>query len=108
MRSACAFALACALFAACGGGLSEALQARATTIEGLTGDATKGQMLFTTNCARCHGADGKGGDPGPNLTGSTKTEVVENMFTGPGEMPTFEALSDQDLADIAAWVTAIP
>ena len=28
-----------------------------------------GKMLFAQNCAGCHGADARGGDTGPDLTG---------------------------------------
>ncbi len=37
----------------------------------LTGNATNGAQLFTTNCQQCHGPQGKGGVPNPGSTDGT-------------------------------------
>ena len=39
------------------------------------GDATKGQAVFTAKCAQCHTIYGKGGNIGPDLTGSGRDNL---------------------------------
>jgi len=34
----------------------------------LAGTAEQGRVLFSRTCASCHGADGRGGERGPNIT----------------------------------------
>ncbi|MGY2065155.1 c-type cytochrome [Blastococcus sp. SYSU DS0619] len=76
-----------------------------------TGDAGRGQPLWLTNCAPCHSAAGNGGISAdgtiaPEVTGVDPTGIVEALRVGPFEMPRFgdEVLSEQDAADIAAYV----
>lgn len=40
-----------------------------------TGDLAKGKSLFQTTCGSCHKMFGEGGDLGPDLTGSNRTDV---------------------------------
>jgi ubiquinol-cytochrome c reductase cytochrome c subunit len=79
--------------------------------EVLAGDAGRGQPLWLTNCAACHSAAGNGGISAdgtiaPEVTGVDATGIVEALRVGPFEMPRFgeEVLSEQDAADIAAYV----
>jgi mono/diheme cytochrome c family protein len=70
----------------------------------------RGQMLYGTNCAFCHGEDARGGDGGPNLL---RSEIVLNdrngeligdvLRNGLGAMPKFEMNSEQ-VSDIAAFI----
>ncbi len=72
----------------------------------------KGQSLFATQCAFCHGRDATGGETGPDLTSS---ELVEKDVNGneigpvvrPGRidkgMPPFN-LSDADMAAVVAFI----
>ena len=76
----------------------------------LTGDAAAGKAVFTANCGGCHTlADaGTSGNVGPNLDEKPpSTElIVTNVTKGKGNMPPFgESLTDQQIADVAAYVT---
>jgi quinohemoprotein ethanol dehydrogenase len=74
------------------------------------GDAAAGQSIFAANCSVCHGAQGTGGNGGPDLTTSAKAhslaQVVEQVANGGGGMPAFKGqLSDKQINDVAAYVT---
>ena len=71
---------------------------------GLTGDAIMGETLFSANCAVCHGADASG-VIGPNIQGEGADDVAERV-SGQGGHTTFD-LSDQDVADIAAFLATL-
>lgn len=78
-----------------------------TTILGLPGDTAAGETVYADNCAVCHAADGSG-SIGPAIAGSAAEEVVSTALVGVGdEMPAFDTLSDQDLADLAAFVEGL-
>jgi ubiquinol-cytochrome c reductase cytochrome c subunit len=73
---------------------------------------SNGNDLFVLNCAGCHTVTGAGdaladGYFAPSLHKATKTQVAEAVRTGPGNMPRFGpgTLSDQQVADIVAYVT---
>lgn len=88
------------LLAACGSD-------RATTIAGLTGDSATGATLFVDNgCNGCHADDASGGT-GPALAGigADDTDAVNTVIDGDGDMPSFTDLSDQDIADLFAWIS---
>lgn len=91
---------------ACGGTDSTSTDTRAETVAGLEGSSTTGQTLYSAQCAACHGASG-GGGTAPALGGADELESIEAMLSGPDDMPTFTALTDQQLADIAAFVAAL-
>jgi cytochrome c oxidase cbb3-type subunit 3 len=94
------------------------------SLSGLPHDSLKaqlGQTIFTTNCAACHGADGKGNLAlgAPNLTdniwmfGSSEAAMVEGISKGhniayaggPTPMPSFkDTLSADQIRVIAAYV----
>ena len=82
---------------------------RASDILALSGDATAGETLYTGNCSGCHGADGTGSESFPALTGvtadTTHVNIVIDGITGTS-MPGFSTLSDQDIADIFAYIEA--
>ena len=77
-----------------------------------TEQVQKGQSLFATQCAFCHGRDAAGGETGPDLTSS---ELVEKDLNGneigpvvrsgriDKGMPPFN-LSDADLAAVVAFI----
>lgn len=76
----------------------------------LTGDPAAGQAKSAT-CAACHGADGRGTTPlFPNLHGQ-KAEYLahqlrafrDGMRQDPTMAPMAVSLSDQDIADLAAY-----
>jgi mono/diheme cytochrome c family protein len=90
------------------------------------GDARRGEALFETSCALCHGAGGRGSERGPNLAGTHPTaeyvarrirtsgsasSAVYPGLTG-GRMPFWakDRLSDPELLDLVAFVVdaAVP
>ena len=108
--------------AACGGGdevsptpeTVEGTLPAATTEESpaasLEGDPAAGEEVFNANgCGSCHtlAAAGTNGTVGPNLDESKpdKELVIERVTNGSGPMPPFgEQLTDQQIADVAAYV----
>ena len=76
----------------------------------------QGQRLFRGNCSFCHGSDARGGETGPNLVrsqvvrddqhGELITPIVQHGRPARG-MPKF-ALSDPEVAAIAAWLHSRP
>lgn len=74
-----------------------------------SGNPKAGEALFADNCAVCHGSQGSGGNTGPSLQepelAQESSDVVEQIVEGGGGMPPFgEQLSDQEIADVAAFV----
>lgn len=71
---------------------------------------SKGQELFTSNCAGCHAISGAGGvatgAAAPPLWDATPTQVAEAVRTGPYLMPRFspEDIDRADLDALAAYV----
>jgi cytochrome c551 len=76
------------------------------------GDPAAGKEVFTANCAACHTlADaGASGAVGPNLddVAPDQATVEAKVRTGGGGMPAFEGqLSDDDIANVAAYVSSV-
>lgn len=77
-----------------------------------SGDPESGATVFENNCMSCHGQEGAGGS-GPNLqeseTASNHDEVVDIVTNGTdGGMPAFgDQLSDQEIQDVAAYVSQL-
>ena len=74
---------------------------------GSAGDATRGETIFASECAGCHGEGGTGG-AGPALfeTGLDATEVASAVQQGRGVMPA-GIVSGQEQADVVAYVVSI-
>ena len=101
-----------------GGCDGEEEEDRQTTILGLEGDVMRGATVFTANCGTsdCHGADGQGGPdsatpgiPAPltDLVPAREDEaIVRVMLDGLGDMTSQAGLTDQQLADVLAYVNA--
>ncbi|MDE1007267.1 MAG: cbb3-type cytochrome c oxidase subunit II [Paraburkholderia fungorum] len=83
------------------------------------GDAMRGSVLFGQSCAGCHGARGDGRSaaaaalrPGPaDLTQFAYSDaalhtILENGVSG-SSMPAWRDLSDQQMADLIAWLHTI-
>ncbi len=79
---------------------------RLSEILELNGDVVAGGTFFAANCATCHGADATGGGA-PNIAGIPIDVTVEAALSGPGGMPSFGESSDQELADVAAYVNSL-
>ena len=103
---------------ACGGEEDE--QALPETVEGTlpadTGAATEGDpangktVFASAGCGGCHtfSAAGSTGTVGPNLDDASVDvdAAVQQVKNGGGGMPAFgDRLSDQEIADVAAFVT---
>jgi ubiquinol-cytochrome c reductase cytochrome c subunit len=72
-----------------------------------------GGVLFKkVGCYQCHGNEAQGGLSGPRIGPNLfpPARFVEYLRKPTGEMPPYTAkvLSDQDIADIFAWVQARP
>ncbi|MFO1215622.1 MAG: cytochrome c, partial [Burkholderiaceae bacterium] len=68
-----------------------------------------GAKVFAQNCAVCHGAQGLGGNGGPNLTtipsAKLPATVREHVTNGGKVMPPFRSeLSAQDIANVSSYV----
>jgi len=75
--------------------------------------ATNGRVLFAkVGCYQCHGYQGQGGAAGPRIAPDPRPFDALAAFvrTTSGEMPPYSQtlLSDQDLADIYAYLQSVP
>ena len=66
--------------------------------------------MFANNCQSCHGADGHGGNGGPDLTGIPSAKnyntVLGQVENGGGGMPAFKGqLTSKQIADVSTYVT---
>ncbi len=84
---------------------------RVSAILDLQGDATAGETVYADNCASCHGADGTGQGEFPGIVGEVgegnESEVLAVVLNGQGNMPAFDSLSDQELADLLAFLATL-
>ena len=85
----------------------------AQTVPQPKGDAEKGKTLFKSNgCFQCHGNEAQGGAAGPRLGPDPLpfARLVAYARAPRGEMPpyTVKVMSDQDLADVYAFLQARP
>jgi len=79
-----------------------------SVIIALKGDAVKGEQTFKNACAFCHGENStvkKVPSMLEDFEGNVKS-ITFNVRLGDGAMPFFHApaLSDQDIADVAAYI----
>ena len=79
---------------------------RLSEILELEGDVASGGDFFSSNCATCHGVDAAGGGA-PDIRGREVDVVAEAALSGPGAMPSFSDSSDQEIADVAAYVNSL-
>jgi cytochrome c551 len=72
-----------------------------------SGDPARGETVFATSCAGCHGSDATGGI-GPSLVGRglTAVDVEAIVAAGRGVMPA-GVVEGQDAADVAAFVATL-
>jgi mono/diheme cytochrome c family protein len=92
-------------------------QAAAPTVEAAApaGNVDSGKKLFVSaGCALCHNGEGQGGGPGPRLAPNPNMLAfkvfVQRVREPVNAMPPYTAkvLSDQQLADIYAFLRTIP
>ena len=88
-------------------------QPQKSLADGVYTDAqrARGQQIYTTECADCHGADLNGSDTAPSLSGfefvgAWKGTTVGELFEKIGTMPptTPGKLSPQQTADVLAFI----
>ncbi|CEI83580.1 cytochrome c-551 [Oceanobacillus oncorhynchi subsp. incaldanensis] len=77
--------------------------------DGESASIETGEEVFQNNCASCHGQD-LSGAAGPNLTevGSnySQDEIADIVENGTdGGMPAFPDLGDDDLDELAKWLS---
>ena len=76
---------------------------RIAEVEALVGDAETGAPLYEANCRWCHGSNGRGAHsmyPG----GTLSPNLIETILEGLSGMPSFDNLSNQEIADIVAYI----
>jgi ubiquinol-cytochrome c reductase cytochrome c subunit len=73
-----------------------------------TGVATSGLPLYSAQCMSCHGITGTGLS-GPSIISKSASGIQTAVRNGPGDMPawTESEISDQDLADIIAYIDSL-
>lgn len=80
---------------------------RVATIDALTGDVTRGKGLYEAQCLDCHGANGRSGSASVDVGAFGKQDpkgAMAQILEGGGGMPAFDTLSDQDVADLVAYL----
>ena len=75
-------------------------------------NADQGRTVFAEQCAKCHGADARGGEPGQNLVESVALLAVEPfqkvVREGRRKMPGFTGvISDNEARHILAWLRTL-
>lgn len=75
----------------------------------LEGDAQAGAVTWQDECGLCHGQEAQGTPRGSPLVGIferlTVDQVLDTVRFGIDTMPAYgTALTDQDLADLLAWM----
>lgn len=82
------------------------------------GDPVRGEVAFENNCARCHGQGAKGTDQGPTFLsdiyipshhGDAAFQLAPRRGVQPhhwdfGAMPVIEGITDEEIADVIAYV----
>lgn len=70
------------------------------------------QTYMRVGCFQCHGTNGQGSDAGTALTPDPlPAEAIANFIRfSPGRMPVYpeEVLSDEEIADIVAYLGSVP
>lgn len=101
---------AAGLVAGCGGGSggSSGAQQAAPVVAG-----PPGKTVFAQSCARCHGYRGeplRSGTPAltpAKIAGQGDQVLALLVRSGKGDMPAFGALTDQQVADLIAYLRSI-
>ena len=84
-----------------------------TSVTAPLGDASKGKALYgRIGCYQCHSEQGQGGTQGPRLgPRPIPFQAFLRYLRSPkGEMPPYKAkvMSDQDIADVYAFLQTLP
>jgi len=85
-----------------------------------TGDAARGEIVYGTYCASCHGSEGQGGRKGSAISNDSYLALVSNqglrtiVITGRPDLgaPDWlenvpgKPMSDQEITDVVAWLAS--
>jgi mono/diheme cytochrome c family protein len=72
------------------------------------GDQYRGETVFSTSCASCHGPGGKGGGIGPRLIGDPISIArVKAQIDGGGSTMPAGIVKGQDEQDVLAYLATI-
>jgi mono/diheme cytochrome c family protein len=86
------------------------------TIAGCEANSRGAQLFRNGRCKECHTINGKGGAAGPNLTvvgGKRSREYIVEQIKNPkshnanSEMPSFSQLPEQDISDLADYLSRL-
>ncbi len=83
---------------------------RTSSIGKLTGTASSGASVYATKCLSCHGSDGRSGSAREDIAHEARDdsdEAIDKILGGGGGMPSFSNLSDQDIADLVAYLKTL-
>lgn len=73
-------------------------------------DVDPGRLVFESHCARCHGADGSGGDMGPDIRArlamNTNEQLARLFKEGYGAMPPI-AVTASELAPLTGFLRSL-
>ena len=70
------------------------------------GNELAGETLYDGKCAACHGSSAEGASA-PSILEQPDAHFVSAVQNGIGNMPAFPDLSEQDIADIIAFVRTL-
>ena len=74
-----------------------------------------GAPVFASDCAGCHGADGRGGEHAPNIATAPEVEhlmdrelagIIRYGIAGAG-MPAFSSLKQQEVAEVVSYLRVL-
>ena len=77
--------------------------------------STRGQQIFASTCATCHGLDGRGAERAPNIADNPRVQrlsdlqivhIIENGIPG-SAMPAFHALATSDVTAVVAYLRTL-
>ena len=90
-------------------------QTRTSKTRQPSNDATPGKRAYSARCANCHGLDGRGGERGPNIATSPKTQrlsdkqltnVITNGRPNSG-MPAFRLVGTSEIQKLVVYVRVL-
>ena len=72
----------------------------------ITGNASAGETLYASDCSGCHGSTADGGSA-PGLKGVEVEVFTDVLANGIGYMPAFPNYTEQDIADVVAYIDSL-